>query len=191
MIVALLCGILALLFLGFVFEQDASNVGYLGYVWRHKVAVYRECRKLGVGWWQSIIHDWTKLLPVEFISYRDYFNRYQRDDAHQRAFDIGWLHHIHHNPHHWQHWILQTDEEGVKVLRMPEKYVKEMVADWRGVAVALGGEPEDAVAWYLNNKNTLALHPQTRSRVETLLSVRIPDRYVQTVVPPVPRVAGA
>jgi hypothetical protein len=164
---------------------------YFLYVLRHKWFVYQECRALGLGFWQSFKHDWTKLLPSEFIPYMNKFNRKLTGDDHQRAFDIAWLHHIHWNPHHWQHHILHNDRDGVKVLRMPEKYVKEMVADWRGVGMALGKGRENAVGWYLDNKDTLALHPQTRSRVETLLSIKIPDRYVQVVPPPIPREPGS
>jgi hypothetical protein len=101
------------------------------------------------------------------------------------------LSHLHRQPHHWQHWILVNDTDGTQVLRMPEKYVREMVADWRGVSVALGKSPEMAIDWYNKWRDTLALHPQTRSRVEVLLGVRRGDLYVQTVPHPDPRVAGS
>ena len=166
---------------------------YLGYVWRHKVSVYREARLLGVGFWQALIHDWTKFLPDEFLPYMNHFNRgltgvgYEGFD---RAYDLAWLKHIHRNKHHWQHWILQTDTEGVKTIRIPERYVREMIADWRGVGVALGKGRDNATKWYQENKDTLSLHPDTRSRVEVLLGISPGSPYLQTVPPPTPRKSG-
>lgn len=165
--------------------------GYFCYVCRHKWYVFLEGRKRGVGFFQLLIHDWTKLTPKEFIPYMNKFNRHLKGEEYQRAFDLAWLHHIHVNPHHWQHWILNTDAEGIKVLRIPEKYVKEMIADWEGVGRALGEEPAHAARWYLKNKDTLALHPQTRSRIETILGVKESDRYVQVVAPPRYREPGS
>ncbi|HCF70962.1 MAG TPA: hypothetical protein DER33_05135 [Syntrophomonas sp.] len=57
---------------------------------------------------------------------------------------------------------------------MPEKYVKEMVADWRGAGLAQG--QADTLAWYHANKHKIILHPATRSQVEQLLyNSRITD----------------
>jgi hypothetical protein len=165
--------------------------GYFSYVCRHKWYVFVEGWKLGVGLWQLLVHDFSKFGLREFIPYMNKFNRHLKSDAHQRAFDIAWLHHIHVNPHHWQHWILHNDQDGITVLRMPEKYVKEMIADWRGVGRALGKGADNAIKWYIENKDTLALHPQTRSRVETILGVTKPNRYVQTVAPPRHREPGS
>jgi hypothetical protein len=46
---------------------------YLKYVVRHKWYVFLACRQLGVPLWQSIIHDWTKLLPCEWFPYVQFF----------------------------------------------------------------------------------------------------------------------
>lgn len=162
----------------------------LRYIFLHKWHVYHEARALGLGFWQSAMHDMSKLGWLEFEAYTTHFYTDDKSEAAKYRFDVAWLHHIHNNPHHWQYWILRTDSEGIKVLRMPEKYVKEMVADWRGVAAALGKGRAHAVTWYLTNKDSMALHPQTRSRVETLLGVKEPDNYQQTVSFPIPREVG-
>lgn len=137
------------------------------------------------------MHDMSKFGFTEFFAYTDRFYRHDESPKARYAFDVAWLHHIHVNPHHWQHWILQSDVEGVKVLRMPEKYVKEMVADWRGVGLALGKGRDNAITWYIKNKDTMALHPQTRSRVETLLGVAVPAGYHDIVEYPTARTPGA
>lgn len=156
----------------------------LRYILIHKWFVFVECRKVGIGFWQAMIHDWSKFSGIEFKAYTDYFARNLRDKIHDEAFNRAWLHHIHRNPHHWQHWVLRTDQEGIKVLRMPEMYVREMVADWRGVGRTLGLGADNAVVWYRKNKDTMALHPQTRHRVEELLGIVESRDTIQTVERP-------
>src|ERR1051326_2892006 len=102
---------------------------YFQYVMKHKYYVYIECRKLGLEFWQSVIHDMSKLRPQEFIPYMNKFVKNINTPEAQRAYDLAWLHHIHSNKHHWQFWLLYSDLNGITCLRMPEKYVKEMVAD--------------------------------------------------------------
>jgi len=162
----------------------------LRYIIVHKWYVYKEARALGLGFWQSFMHDMTKFGWLELEAYTTHFYTSDESEAAKYRFDTAWLHHIHCNPHHWQYWILRTDSEGVKVLRMPEKYVKEMVADWRGVGLAFGKGRDNAKVWYEMNKNSMALHPQTRSRVETLLGIKAPNGYQQTVDLPTPREPG-
>lgn len=82
-------------------------------------------------------------------------------------FDVAWLHHQKSNPHHWQYWILIRDTGAEVILPMPEVYIREMVADWRGAGRAV--EKPDTLAWYAANKDKMRLHPDTRKRVEQLL----------------------
>jgi len=55
-------------------------------------------------------------------------------------------------------------------LPMPEKYIREMVADWAGAGRAITGK-WDVSDWYEKNKEKMTLHPDTRARVEELLSL--------------------
>lgn len=53
------------------------------------------------------------------------------------------------------------------VAEMPEKYRREMLADWIGVGKALGtGGP---LPWYTTRGHGLVMHPRTRSWIETAL----------------------
>lgn len=163
-------------------------ITYLRYVLKHKYHVYREGRKLGVSRWQLLVHDLSKFSRAEFFPYLMYFNRretWEKNPFLKRKvkdkFDRAWLHHIHKNPHHWQYWVLRTDSEGVKVLEMPDKFVREMCADWEGVGACFNKGPGHAGRWYLENRSTLALHPHTRLRVEELLGV---DKKPRCTVPP-------
>lgn len=56
------------------------------------------------------------------------------------------------------------------VLPMPDVYIREMVADWRGAGRALG--KPDTIGWYKQNAKNMLLHPDTRSRVEEILGVK-------------------
>ena len=112
---------------------------YLKYVIRHKWFVFLEC---------------CKFRPSEFIPYARYFYGNYPDywekikglctqDIKQR-FDKAWLLHIHRNPHHWQYWILREDNPVFigksKIIPMPVKYLKEMLADWHGAGQAINGK---------------------------------------------------
>lgn len=164
-------------------------IKYLKSLLWHKYYVFLAGRRLGVGLWQSIIHDWSKCLPVEFIPYaQNFFGSYQytrdipggtaiyqsqqgkrfKEDV-EAAFDYAWLHHQKHNPHHWQHWLLQNDEDGLNVLYMPVKYAREMVADWLGASKAYTGS-WDMTAWLSKSWDKVQLHPNTAAYVQQLLT---------------------
>ena len=170
---------------------------YARYVWRHKVFVFRACRRLGVPW-LGVLHDLSKLRPDEWNPYvahfyggphrpwthtsgyeKTYFPRLawaSSAEGVQEAFDLAWLAHIHRNRHHPQYWVLRQDTDGVACLPMPERYIREMVADWLGAGMAIKGHgwdraPAECRAWWAANKarSGYALHPATRRRVEQLL----------------------
>lgn len=149
---------------------------YLWYVLRHKWFVFLEACKMGIPW-LGLVHDLSKFRPDEFIPYAKYFygknakqwreetGYYKPTDTGDEAFDFAWLLHQKRNRHHWQWWILPEDDGGTKVLPIPEKYCKEMLADWRG-AGRVQGKPNTA-AWYTKNKDKMTLEPGTRLWIET------------------------
>ena len=60
------------------------------------------------------------------------------------------------------------DRGDVIPLKMPEKYICEMVADWMGAGKAITGK-WDVIIWYNSNKQNIILHDNTRKFVEHLL----------------------
>lgn len=50
---------------------------------------------------------------------------------------------------------------------IPQRFVREMVADWYGAGMAQG--KTDIHAWYALNRDHMLLHPATRALVEHLL----------------------
>lgn len=82
------------------------------------------------------------------------------------AFDRAWLHHQKvGGKHHWQYWILPLDDGGFRALEMPDRYRREMVADWRGAGKAITGT-DDVLPWYAANRDRMILHDNTRAWVE-------------------------
>lgn len=157
-----------------------SHLRYFWYVVRHKWYVWRGCRYLGVPIWQALIHDWSKFLPDEWFPYVAHFygqqpassgttTGYTRDLKKEPPFELAWCLHQRRNPHHWQFWVLYTDREPSRwrTLPMPERYAREMVADWWGAGMAQG--KLDVQGWYDRHREDCLLHPDTRVLVEQLL----------------------
>lgn len=150
------------------------HLRYLGYLVRHKWFVFRAGLWTGAPVWRLLIHDWSKFLPVEWGAYAWSFYgpwKYkERPEWLVASFDRAWLHHQHRNAHHWQHWVLQEDRGKVTPLPMPEKLIREMVADWMGAGRAITGQ-WDVEDWYRRNAPRIRLHPETRIRVHELLAL--------------------
>jgi hypothetical protein len=155
------------------------HLRYASYVARHKWFVFLAGRKTGAPLWRLVIHDWSKLLPSEWFPYTMKFygnwgTAESLDDADRiqvavnRAFDMAWLRHQHRNPHHWQHWVLREDDGDTQALRMPDVFVREMVADWMGAGRARAGQWESG-KWYDANAHRIVLHPDVRALVERLI----------------------
>lgn len=176
---------------------------YLSYVLRHKWFVFVAGLRVGAPLWRLLIHDWSKFTLAEWGPYvRNFYGPPQpppRDPTftstvserqrwvqwkqqRQEAVDRAWLHHQHWNAHHWQHWVLREDSGALKLLEMPERFAREMVADWMGAGRAITGKWE-AAAWYAKNRDVIVLHPETRRFVERLFAAYLPDSAVTLASP--------
>lgn len=137
----------------------------------HKWFVLLACRRAGVPLWRGLIHDLSKFTPAELPHYNRHFFGDQGDP---QGFAVALLHHYNHNPHHWEYWQMRSDRsDGASgavdgYLPMPEKYVREMVADWHGASRAYTGKWEIS-EWLISNLYTMRLHPVTASRLQKVL----------------------
>lgn len=107
-------------------------------------------------------------LRCEYDAYAEYFYGKEKTDEVKEAFDRAWLSHIHMNPHHWQHWMLQNDEDGLRLLDMPYVFIIEMICDWW----AFSWKAENLYEifnWYEKNKKGILLSDKTRENVEYIL----------------------
>ena len=138
------------------------HVCYLSYVIRHKYYVFLAGLELGVPLTQLVVHDWHKFLPNEWSPYKEHF--YGNAEVSKDDFDHAWLYHHNKGKHHWQYWVV-LDNGDINPLPMPDRFRREMIADWRGCGKALTGS-YDALGWYTANRDKILLHYETRAWVE-------------------------
>jgi len=138
-----------------------KNLLYVKFLLLHKLYVFREGRTLGVSVFRLIIHDWQKLTPTEWGPYvRRHFGLRDLDD-----FLPAWFHHLRvGGKHHWQQWVVHLHDGSLHAIEMPDRYRREMVADWRGAARTQGHD--DVTGWYGRNREMILLHTRTRIWVE-------------------------
>ena len=144
---------------------------YLLYVLEHKKNVGIECLKMGMPI-HAITHDLSKFLPSEFIPYAKYFydtnkaNNYDKKTENDKNFQTGWNHHQKRNKHHWNYWVSVTRSSNAQLpISMPRKYVKQMIADWRGMSRKFGGTWQK---YYEENCDEMILHKRTITRISIL-----------------------
>ena len=129
------------------------------YLLKHKYWVFVACCKLKIPF-LGIIHDWSKFLSVEARGYLAHSYGYG-DPA---LWMPAWKHHVQHNKHHWGYWALEPCltplDRYTGPCFMPDRYVREMVADWYGAGKAKGGL--GAREWYRQSEVYLSWIPKAR-----------------------------
>lgn len=131
-----------------------------------------------LGWQTGFAHDQSKSEPDEYEAYDAYFYGGNRSFKVVQEYRKAWLMHLHRNPHHWQHWVLINDDpkEGEILIEMPINYIFEMVCDWWAFSWAKGNLQE-IFKWYDEHKKWIKLHPNTRKKLEEILS-KIKEKLV-------------
>ncbi len=147
-----------------------ANLRYLSYVIRHKWWVGVAGRRLGVSWWDIIIHDLSKFRPDEWKPYVDWFYggaaaNWPEAESLKRAFKHAVRLHKARNPHHVEYWVNCAGDPA----EIPENRVRETVADWAGAGKAIKGRWEVRAFWDRAGPE-MNLHPATRLRIEQLVS---------------------
>jgi len=154
-------------------------LAYARYVFIHKWYVFWACLKLGVPIWLAIFHDASKFLPREFIPYayqfydskgapkdvRDSSGAYD-PNSQSDSFKKAWISHQK-NCHHWQAWVSIGNFGTLEPSPFPERYVREMVADWIGAGKARG--QSDPSGWFEKNRSSMVIHPETEKRIDEIL----------------------
>ena len=134
-------------------------------VFKHKFYVFKYCCKMGIPW-QGFMHDWSKFSPIEFFeSIKHYKEGVSPIDVIKQiqGFSYAWQHHKGHNPHHCEYWVLPNKIEP-KAIKIPSKYVLELVADYIAAAQIYLGDKftyQGEYEWWLKKKESLLLHPDT------------------------------
>ena len=138
---------------------------HLKTITRHKLTVGFYCFKMGL-YRQGFMHDWSKFGPKEFITSAKYFQGTSSPiDAEKKAlgYSYAWQNHHNKNPHHWEYWVdfKLGQPYGVKI---PFKYVLEMVADYIGAGKIYGGKnwtQHTPLQYHLKTRETRIYHQET------------------------------
>ena len=161
----------------------------------HRRQVRKNCFRMGL-YWQGLTHDLSKFSWAEFRICAKYFMDDQSPHNGERAeygYSTAWLHHKGRNKHHLEYW-LDYDVKGdhrIAGMRMPEKYVAEMVADRIAASKIYKKEKyTDAspLEYYMQKRDYHILHPQTKALLEQLLNMLAEQgeeetfRYIREVV---------
>ena len=143
-------------------------------VYRHRKIVRKECFLCGL-WWQGITHDLSKYSFAEFASSARYFQgdrspiEAQKED---QGYSEAWLHHKGHNKHHWEYWTDFDDGGNVVPLKIPYKYVVEMVCDYIGAGKVYSSEKwtkEEPLNYFIKVRKGRHFHEETESLILYLL----------------------
>lgn len=153
--------------LPFYLETGVEKVwleNYLESLQRHINYVREAGKRLGVPFPQLYVHDASKFEVIEFPAYA---RQFYGDRGDPEGFARAWLHHQNVNEHHWEYWILRSIhtknsrvDPDTNCLPMPDRFVREMVADWMGASKAYTGS-WSIIAWWGKKRETIVLHPDT------------------------------
>lgn len=161
-------------------EKIRCILKYGWYLNKHRFFVMMACFKRGM-FWRGLVHDLSKYGSKEFLQYayhfykdkrpkRDSTGYYKPTDTGNLVFEMAWLHHVHNNKHHWQYFCIPVNLNENKFYDMPDRYIKEMICDWRGAHRAQNTEGT-IKDWYYKNKYKLCFSTNTRKRIEELLDI--------------------
>lgn len=155
-------------------------------IWRHfktitthKIWVMRYCFRIGL-YRQGLAHDLSKYSWTEFSKGCRYYqgtrspNNAEREDT---GMSLSWLHHKGRNRHHFEYWIDYSADPGcptvIEGMRMPKKYVAEMVMDRISASRVYKGAAytdRDPLEYFLGGKKKLwFVHPEVMEELEFLL----------------------
>jgi len=106
--------------------------GHLKTVIMHKHLVFKYCCRVGIPL-QGLVHDLSKFSPAEFRPSVHYFKGTSSPigaERREKGYSSAWLHHKAINKHHWEYWVEFRDDGTEYYVKMPMRFVKEMLCDW-------------------------------------------------------------
>ena len=142
----------------------------------HKYLVAKGCFAVGL-YRQGLMHDLSKYSWTEFRVGAKYYqgtrspNNAEKEDI---GYSSAWLHHKGRNKHHSEYWIDYgfAPDKRMTGMRMPEKYVVEMLMDRIAACkVYMGDAYHDSAPYeyYERGKSIVMMHEESRMLLETML----------------------
>ena len=111
-------------------------------------------------------HDESKYSKEEFEPSRKWYYPTCDEEKSSARDEYGkaWEHHYTVNDHHWNHWV--KDDGEAEPMSAPALY--ELICDWTGMGYKFGN---DGYEYYHSNKESMTIHPDTRTKLESILSI--------------------
>ena len=147
--------------------------GHLKTILIHKWWVFYYCCKLDIPW-RGLVHDLSKFSPVEFWEGVKY---YQGNSSpinaakKEQGYSLAWQHHKGRNPHHYEYWIDNLDSGG-KPIKMPYKYMLELIADYLAAGKTYNGKDftfMQEFEWWDSVKLGKKMHLGTETTIDIIL----------------------
>ena len=157
-------------------------VGHFVTITRHRHLVRRHCFEMGL-YYQGLTHDLSKYSPREFVVGARYYQGTRSPNARERelfGYSSAWLHHKGRNKHHFEYWIdffgKAEEGDGIVPVRMPDRYVAEMIADRVAACMIYKGDDYDSLdslRYYEREKRIVShlIHKDTRNKLEFFLNM--------------------
>jgi len=157
--------------------HNNSVFNHLKTINKHKALVMDLCFKIGLIK-QGLLHDLSKYSPEEFLIGIKYYREDRSPNSAEKldkGYSSAWLHHKGRNKHHFEYWIDYsiTRGEGLIGMKMPLRYVLEMVCDRIAASKVYNkGHYTTDIPWEYYNKSRIPdkdMHKDTRALLEKLL----------------------
>ena len=132
------------------------------------------CCKFGIPL-QGITHDLSKFSPTEFLESIKFYQGGKSSPipAAKKAqgYSLAWQHHKGRNKHHYEYWTDNYDS-GTTCIKMPYKYVLELVADYLAAGRTYRGKDftfVDEYEWWMKCKDYRKIHKDTKQLITKML----------------------
>ena len=148
--------------------------GHLKTILIHKWWVFYYCCKFGIPL-QEITYDLSKFSPTEFLESIKFYQGGKSSPipAAKKAqgYSLAWQHHKGRNKHHYEYWTDNYDS-GTTCIKMPYKYVLELVADYLAAGRTYRGKDftfVDEYEWWMKCKDYRKIHKDTKQLITKIL----------------------
>ena len=148
--------------------------GHLKTILIHKWWVFYYCCKFGIPL-QGITHDLSKFSPTEFLESIKFYQGGKSSPIPAakkvQGYSLAWQHHKGRNKHHYEYWTDNYDS-GTTCIKMPYKYVLELVADYLAAGRTYRGKGftfVDEYEWWMKCKDYRKIHKDTKQLITKML----------------------
>lgn len=150
---------------------------HLKTITHHRWLVCCGCFRVGL-YWQGLTHDLSKYSLTEFRAGAKYYQGNRSPNAAERedkGYSEAWMHHKGRNRHHYEYWTdMNPQSHRYEPVKMPRKYLAEMVMDRRAACMTYQGKnyhPGAELEYLEKSKERLLMHPETLRQLEFILTM--------------------